>query len=305
MKIHSPPTRNSNARVVVVNPVGPHHCDRCRTSVNASNTSSRGASMTREITISRSAVAVSAGPSRPVAAIVHDSCSRGVLSFCTYASSRSKLWLQNRSKPPVNSWTGRSPRASRAYRRCLPALRSRTRPTSRSTLRCLEAPGWVIPSSWASSVTGRSPARSSTRISRRCGSAIALKTSDVVAARAMTASYADIGMRQVGGIPAACARLLSAGRLSLDMEAIRYLTDAERVRLLSRAESRLYDAGDVILAEGAYNEDVFILTGGTARVEVGGTQIARVGVGEAFGEMSLLDASPAMSDVIADDAVEA
>jgi hypothetical protein len=49
----------------------------------------------------------------------------------------------------------------------------------------LDAPGWVIPSSWANSVTGRSPARSSTRISRRRGSAIALKTSDVVAARAM------------------------------------------------------------------------------------------------------------------------
>ena len=74
-----------------------------------------------------------------------------------------------------------------AYRRCLPALRSRTSPTSRSTRRCLDAPGWVIPSSWANSVTGRSPARSRTRMSRRCGSAIALKTSDVVAARAMGA----------------------------------------------------------------------------------------------------------------------
>jgi hypothetical protein len=51
----------------------------------------------------------------------------------------------------------------------------------------LDAPGWDIPSSRANSVTGRSPARSSTRISRRCGSAIALKTSDVVAARAMGA----------------------------------------------------------------------------------------------------------------------
>jgi hypothetical protein len=63
-KSHSPPTRNSNARVVVVNPSGPHHRDRCRTSVNASNTSSRGALMTREITISRSAVADCAGASR-------------------------------------------------------------------------------------------------------------------------------------------------------------------------------------------------------------------------------------------------
>jgi alkylhydroperoxidase family enzyme len=62
----------------------------------------------------------------------------------------------------------------------------------------LDAPGWVIPSSWANSVTGPSPARSSTRISRRCCSAIALKTSDVVAARAIAQSYSDIGIRQAG-----------------------------------------------------------------------------------------------------------
>ncbi len=131
-------------------------------------------------------IADCAGASRPVAAIGYSSC-LACLRSCTYSSSRSKLSFQNRSNPPVHSWTGRSPRASRPYRRCLPALRSRTSPTSRSTRRCLDAPGWAIPSSWANSVTGRSPARSSTRISRRCGSAIALKTSDVVAARAMGA----------------------------------------------------------------------------------------------------------------------
>src|SRR5580698_5167726 len=58
-KSQSAPGRNSKDRVVVVNPFGPHHRDRCRTRVNASNTSSRGAPITREITISRSAVACS------------------------------------------------------------------------------------------------------------------------------------------------------------------------------------------------------------------------------------------------------
>src|SRR5215470_11232911 len=62
--------RNSNARVVVVKPSGPHHRDRCRTSVNASNTSSRGALITREITISRSAVACAGSPPLLVVAIV-------------------------------------------------------------------------------------------------------------------------------------------------------------------------------------------------------------------------------------------
>lgn len=32
------------------------------------------------------------------------------------------------SKPPTHSWTGRSPRASRPYSRCLPAPRTRSRP---------------------------------------------------------------------------------------------------------------------------------------------------------------------------------
>jgi CRP-like cAMP-binding protein len=93
------------------------------------------------------------------------------------------------------------------------------------------------------------------------------------------------------------------------MEAIRYLTDDERIRLLARAESRSYERNEVILAEGAYNEDVFILIGGTARVEMraepGTTTIGHINVGEAFGEMSLLDGSPTLSSVIADTAVEA
>src|SRR5882672_7491645 len=181
--------------------------------------------MTRKITISRSAVAECAGAPRSVALISYFSC-LACLRSCTYASSRSKLSFQNRSNPPVHSWTGRSPRASRPYRRCLPALRSRTSPTSRSTRRCLDAPGWVIPSSWANSVTGPSPARSSIRISRRCCSAIALKTSDVVAARAMAQSYSDIGIRQAGGI----RRVLSDD--DRDQEAGRLLVLEELLELL-------------------------------------------------------------------------
>jgi hypothetical protein len=83
----------------------------------------------------------------------------------------------------------------------------------------LDAPGWVILSSWANSVTGRSPARSSTRIARRCGSAIALKTSDVVAARAMAQLYSDIGMRQAGGIWGRPQRKRRAGPACADAPA--------------------------------------------------------------------------------------
>src|SRR5262245_65508819 len=61
---------NAKERVVVVKPSGPHHRDRCRTRVNASNTSSRGAPITREITISRSAVACAGSPPLLVVVIV-------------------------------------------------------------------------------------------------------------------------------------------------------------------------------------------------------------------------------------------
>src|SRR5699024_308723 len=54
-----------------------------------------------------------------------------------------------------------------------------------------------MPSSCAKSATARSPLRSSIRISRRLGSAIALKTSDVVAARAISPSYSYMGICKV------------------------------------------------------------------------------------------------------------
>jgi CRP/FNR family transcriptional regulator, cyclic AMP receptor protein len=93
------------------------------------------------------------------------------------------------------------------------------------------------------------------------------------------------------------------------MEATRYLTDEERVRLLTRAESRSYTPNEVMLAEGDYNEDIYILVGGSARVEkqVGDEHriVGRIRPGEAFGEMSLLDASPTYLSVVADEPAEA
>src|SRR5579859_365098 len=49
-----PPGRTSISWMVVVKPLGPHHCATCLGSVNASQTISRGASYTRDVTISRS-----------------------------------------------------------------------------------------------------------------------------------------------------------------------------------------------------------------------------------------------------------
>src|SRR4029078_74993 len=53
-KRHTPPGFTSILCVVVVKPLGPHHCRTCSGSVQASNTSSCGASISRDRTISRS-----------------------------------------------------------------------------------------------------------------------------------------------------------------------------------------------------------------------------------------------------------
>jgi hypothetical protein len=54
-KRHTPPGVSDISWLVVVKPRGPHHCTTCLGSVQAANTSARGASSRRLRTISRSA----------------------------------------------------------------------------------------------------------------------------------------------------------------------------------------------------------------------------------------------------------
>src|ERR1700693_232136 len=57
---HAPPGRTSISWIVVRNPFGPYQCGRCFGSVHTLNTSSRGASSRRVVTISRSGVVATA-----------------------------------------------------------------------------------------------------------------------------------------------------------------------------------------------------------------------------------------------------
>ncbi len=92
------------------------------------------------------------------------------------------------------------------------------------------------------------------------------------------------------------------------MEALRYLTDDERQRLLDRGEERSFAAGEVVLADGSPQDAIYLLTAGTVRVEGRDTDgapvvIDELAAGEAFGEMSLLDGSITSAAVVAADAV--
>ena len=78
--------------------------------------------------------------------------------------------------------------------------------------------------------------------------------------------------------------------------------------LIGKAEYRRYTFNDVILAQGAVGEALFIITDGEVRVECSDTkgtwQLARLGSGAVFGEMSMLDRSGATANVVADGQVE-
>ena len=104
--------------------------------------------------------------------------------------------FQVRSNVPTQSWIGFSAGPLTRYQRCRPSTRTSTRPTARSTPRCLDTCGWLRPSRSTSSPTVASPVPKASRSSRRLASATALNASAVVGVRAMPTSYSDIGICQ-------------------------------------------------------------------------------------------------------------
>ena len=75
--------------------------------------------------------------------------------------------------------------------------------------------------------------------------------------------------------------------------------------LLETSERREYAFNEVILKQGVVGEAICMLTDGEVRIEREGrdgdtTQLARLGPGGIFGEMSFLDRSGASANVIAD-----
>ena len=86
------------------------------------------------------------------------------------------------------------------------------------------------------------------------------------------------------------------------------LTTEDWDAMMSRAETRVYRYNEVILRQDVVGEALFIVADGEVRVEREGTnrsaQLARLGPGSVFGEMSLLDQAGASASVIADGKVE-
>lgn len=78
------------------------------------------------------------------------------------------------------------------------------------------------------------------------------------------------------------------------------LDEKRRKTVASSGKERSYGAGDKIVDEGATGVGFFLILNGSTEVRKGGKVLAKLGKGQFFGEMSLIDGSPRSADVVAE-----
>jgi CRP/FNR family cyclic AMP-dependent transcriptional regulator len=77
-----------------------------------------------------------------------------------------------------------------------------------------------------------------------------------------------------------------------------------RKRLVAVGKQRKYDADEAIIEEDQVGTALYIILSGSVRVERGGTEIARLGSGDFFGELALIEQHPRSATVIANEVTE-
>ncbi len=77
------------------------------------------------------------------------------------------------------------------------------------------------------------------------------------------------------------------------------LDDQDYGWILRLSEERAYVAGDEIVKEGNAGTGFHLIMDGAVEVRSDGTSLAKLGPGQYFGEMSILDDEPASADVVA------
>lgn len=67
------------------------------------------------------------------------------------------------------------------------------------------------------------------------------------------------------------------------------LSERELERLAAQLHERKFPAGSTVVSEGATGTGFFVITEGEAEVEIGGQVLSKLGPGDYFGEMALID----------------
>ena len=77
------------------------------------------------------------------------------------------------------------------------------------------------------------------------------------------------------------------------------LSNRELERLAGQLHERKFPAGSKVVSEGATGTGFFVITEGEAEVEIGGQVRNKLGPGDYFGEMALIDGGPRSATVTA------
>src|SRR4051794_9653583 len=77
--------------------------------------------------------------------------------------------------------------------------------------------------------------------------------------------------------------------------------DAELIELAHRFVERAYDRGTPVVSKGSKGAGFFVIAEGEATVDVpgGGATLARLGAGDCFGEIALIDGGRRSRDITA------
>jgi serine/threonine protein phosphatase PrpC/CRP-like cAMP-binding protein len=97
-----------------------------------------------------------------------------------------------------------------------------------------------------------------------------------------------------------------ASELNLKLETLhlmplfRHLTYQELVHVMNSTLVRTYQAGERVIEEGHEGDEMFIVLTGAVRVHTGEAALTRLGPGQQFGEMALIDNAPRTASVVSE-----